>query len=528
MNLPDPDPISTEVFRHLFISVAEEMGVTLERTAYSPNIKERRDHSCALFDHEGGLMAQAAHIPVHLGAFPLLMREVVPLFRWRPGDVVICNDPYRGGTHLPDISLISPVFTRARHLAGFVANRAHHADVGGAFAGSMGPGTELHQEGLVIPPLHLHRAGEPNRELLALLLRNVRTPAEREGDLAAQLAANATGRRRFEELLERYGLAEVRRRVRFARRRSEAAMRSLISRMPDGEFSFEDSLEGDGAGAGPIPIRLTLRISGEKLAADFTGSAPQQKGCVNATLAVTHSAVYYALICLVDAGVSVNEGLFAPVTITAPPASVVNAAAPAAVAAGNVETSQRLVDVVFGALAEALPDRIPAASQGTMNNISLGGVDPETGLPWAYYETLGGGSGASPQAGGTSAIHCHMSNTRNTPAEALEYHYPLRVRRYELRSGSGGAGLHSGGEGVRRELELLGPAQVSLLTERRGAAPYGLRGGQPGTPGRNSLRSGDQELRLPSKGTQQVPEGAALVVETPGGGGWGSPEGEGG
>jgi N-methylhydantoinase B len=521
---PLADPIEAEVFRHRFVSVAEEMGVTLERTAFSPNIKERRDHSCAVFDRAGRLLAQAAHIPVHLGAFPLLMRELVPHFRWRPGDVVICNDPFVGGTHLPDVSLVSPVFTPAGRLAGFVANRAHHADLGGAYAGSMSPTTELYQEGVVIPPLKLVEAGRPRAELLELLLRNVRTPDERRGDLAAQQAANAVGARRFEALLRQYGAATVTRRAAAERTRTAAAVRAVVAALPAGCFRFEDWLDDDGHGSGPLPIRVALTREGERLRCDFTGTAPQQRGCVNATLAVTWSAVLYCLICLLPDEVSLNEGLFEALEVVAPPASLVRAAAPAAVAAGNVETSQRIVDVVFGALAQALPDRIPAASQGTMNNVALGGIEPGSGRPWAYYETLGGGSGGSPRGPGASGLHCHMSNTRNTPAEALEYHYPLRVRGYALRRGSGGPGRHAGGDGVTRELELLAEATASLLTDRRARGPYGLAGGEAGKPGANSVLGGSDAESVPGKAVLRLPAGTRLRIETPGGGGWGAPE----
>ncbi len=518
-----PDAIADELFRHLFISVAEEMGVTLERTAYSPNMKERRDYSCALFDPAGELIAQAAHIPVHLGAFPLLMRRLSRHFRWRRGDVVLCNDPFWGGTHLPDITLVSPVFTRRGALAGFVANRAHHADVGGGFPGSMGPGNDLFGEGIIIPPVRLYERGVLNAALLDLLLRNVRTPAERRGDLDAQLAANSVGDRRMTELLERYGTQELRRRVRRARAASERAARESLAALPEGRYSFTDYLDDNGFGSGPLPISVTLTVGSGELAADFTGTAPQQPGPVNATLAVTHAAVLYALVCLLPPGTAINAGVFAPVRIEAPEGSLVHARPPAAVAAGNVETSQRLVDVVLGALAQAVPDRIPAASQGTMNNLTLGGISPETGAPWAYYETLGGGAGGGPAGPGLTGAHCHMSNTRNTPAEAMEYQYPVRVRLYAVRRGSGGRGWNPGGEGVIREIELLAPATATLLVERRERGPYGSSGGGPGAPGEDHVRIRGEWHRLRGKGTQALEAGARLRVATPGGGGWGEP-----
>jgi N-methylhydantoinase B len=521
------DPVTAEVFRHLFISVAEEMGAVLEQTAYSPNIKERRDHSCAVFDADGALLAQAAHIPVHLGAFPLLMRALVPRFPWRRGDVVLCNDPFVGGTHLPDLSLVCPVFTTTGRRAGFVASRAHHADVGGMHPGSMGPATSIYQEGLIIPPVKLADRGRMNEPLRELVLRNVRTPGERRGDLDAQLAADATGSRRFESLLARYGPAEIRRQARAVRQQTRRAAERLIASLPPGPFYFTDVLDDDGQGNGPLPICVRIEVCNGRLRVDFTGSVPQQPGAVNATLAVAHAAVYYTLICLLPEATPVNEGLFDAVEIVAPAGSIVNATAPAAVAAGNVETSQRMVDALFGALEQALPGRIPAASQGTMNNLTLGGTDPATGRAWTYYETLGGGAGASPDQDGCSGIHCHMSNTRNTPAEAMEYHYPLRVTRYALRDGSGGAGRHHGGLGVVREVEALAPATATLLTDRRAGGPYGLHGGGDGAAGRNEVNDGDWR-EVPAKGTLELEAGDRLRISTPGGGGWGAAdEGEG-
>jgi N-methylhydantoinase B len=518
------DPIADEVFRHRSISVAEEMGITLERTAFSPNIKERRDHSCALFDAHGRLIAQAAHIPVHLGAFPLLMAHVVTRFHWRTGDVVFCNDPFVGGTHLPDVSVISPVFAASGRLAGFVANRAHHADIGGAYPGSMAPTRETYQEGVIVPPLRLCDRGRMNEGLLNLFLRNVRTPEERRGDLAAQLAANATGVRRFAALLRDYGLRGFRTRCDAARRQSRAAVEALLGTLPGGTFAFTDYLDDDGYGSGPVPISVALQVDGRELCVDFAGSAGQVRGSINATLAVTHSAVYYMLACLLPPDVPLNHGILEPVRIHAPERSIVNAAPPAAVAAGNVETSQRIVDALLGALSRALPGRIAAAGQGTMNNLTLGGEHPETGAPWAYYETLGGGGGASPAGPGLSGAHVHMSNTRNTPAEALEYHYPLRVRRYALRDGSGGTGAHPGGDGVVRELEVLAPATATLLTERRERAPYGLDGGGPGGPGANEVFRDGRWAALPGKLSTELPAGSRLRLSTPGGGGWGEPD----
>ncbi len=529
---PRPDPVSLEIFRHLFAAVAEEMGVTLGRTAYSPNIKERRDYSCALFDHRGQMIAQAAHIPVHLGSMPASVQAALEAVeRWRPGDVVILNDPFLGGTHLPDITLVSPVF----HAEGgeepvyFVASRAHHADVGGMAPGSMGTAGEIYQEGLIIPPIYLAEAGRLRRDLIELICRNVRTPEERRGDLDAQLAAHRVGERRVLELIDRYGLAAVQAHAEALLDYAERLTRARIGQVPDGVYRFMDYMDDDGREDEPVPISVAITVSGEEMTLDFTGTAAQRVGPINCPLAVTRSAVLYVVHCLIGGDVPANAGVSRPVHVLAPEGSLVNARPPAAVAGGNVETSQRIVDVVLGALAQALPDRIPAASQGTMNNLAVGGFDPERGRPFTYYETLGGGGGGRPSGPGLSGRHSHMTNTLNTPVEAIEFTLPLRVRRYALREGSGGPGRHPGGEGVVREIEFLTPATVSLLTERRRLAPYGLHGGRPGARGRNRLRriGADREESLPGKATLEVAAGDVLIVETPGGGGWGSPGGEG-
>ena len=534
------DPTALAVFDALFASVAEEMGVTLGRTAHSPNIKERRDYSCAVFDARGKLVAQAAHIPVHLGAMPLSVEATLPLAPFAPGDVIILNDPYLGGTHLPDITLVSPVFRRAGRqgptLVGFVVSRAHHADVGGMTPGSMPLATELYQEGVVIPPLRLLRRGRRNRELLSLLLRNVRTPEERLGDLDAQLAAHRTGEARLLELVERYGQGEVARQMAALQDYAERLTRATIARIPNGSYTFEDALDDDGMSEEPVPIRLRLTVRGERLHFDFTGSAPERPSSINAVPAVTRSAVYYVVRCLLEEDAPTNDGCLRPITFTLPEGSVVNARPPRAVSAGNVETSQRIVDVVLGALSKAtgrsgpggpagvrsLPDRIPAASAGTMNNVTLGGYDPERGRPFAYYETLAGGAGAGPSGDGLSAVHTHMTNTMNTPIEALEMTYPFRVRQYAIRRGTGGAGRHRGGDGLVREYEFLVPTQVTVVGDRRRRGPWGLRGGAPGTPGRDLLiEPGGRRRRLPSKAQFDVQAGARLRIETPGGGGWG-------
>jgi N-methylhydantoinase B len=519
-----PDPAELSIMDAQLAAVAEEMGVTLGRTAFSSNIKERRDYSCAVFDAAGALVAQAAHIPVHLGAMPAAIGAMQPLAPFRAGDVVILNDPYLGGTHLPDVTLAAPVFA-GRTLLGFVGNRAHHADVGGMTPGSMPVANELWQEGVIIPPLRLARDGRLNQELLALLLRNVRSPEQTRGDLEAQLAARRTGELRRQELVERYGVRGLRRRMALLLDYAERMSRAAIRQVPEGRYFFEDRLDGDGGSGEPVWIRVTVIVAGDRLVCDFSGTDSVRSTSVNAVAAVTRSAVYYCLRCLLDESVPANEGCFRPVDVVLPDGSLVNASAPHAVSAGNVETSQRIVDVVMGALAQALPDRVPAASCGSMNNLTIGGWDEARQRPFTYYETIAGGAGGGPIRPGLSGVHTHMTNTLNTPVEALELAYPFRVREYSIRTESGGAGLHSGGDGVRRVYEFLSSATCTLMTERRRFAPYGLRGGGDGGTGRNVLlQAGGAALELPGKVTFRVQPGDRLVVETPGGGGWGAAE----
>lgn len=520
------DPIEFEVFKNLFVSIAEEMGVALCRTGFSPNIKERRDYSCAIYDAKGQTIAQADHIPVHLGAMPLSVRAAIESVRMRPGDVVMLNDPYRGGTHLPDITLVAPVFEPRRSSPSFyVANRAHHSDVGGMSPGSMPLARELYQEGLIIPPVRLVRGGHIVEDVLALLLANVRTPNEREGDLTAQIAANRIGERRLLAAVGRHGRRTVAAYASAAQDYTERMLRQTIREIPDGVYRCEDALEDDGFGHGPIPIRVAIEIAGDQARIDFTGSAAQVEGGVNANYAITLSATLYAFRCLVRDDVLYNAGIGRPLTVVAPAGSIVNATRPSAVAGGNVETSQRITDVVLGALAQAVPDRIPACGQGTMNNVTLGGVDPVSGRRFAYYETLGGGMGARPGRPGLSGVHVHMSNTRNTPVEALEHALPVRVREYAVRQGSGGAGAHPGGEGLVREFELLADAEVNLLTERRLHGPPGAAGGGPGQPGRNLRLHPDGRVEaLPGKVRAWLRAGERLRIETPGGGGYGTKE----
>jgi len=530
------DPVSLEIFKHLFASAAEEMGVTLGRSAYSPNIKERKDYSCACFDATGRLIAQAAHIPVHLGAMPASVQAAIERFpAFAPGDVIVLNDPYLGGTHLPDITMVSPVFIaddpagRTGQLFGFVASRAHHADIGGMSPGSMPMSRELYQEGVIIPPLKVIKAGVVNEEVLELFYRNVRTPDERRGDMQAQLATARIGERRLQEIIARYGSTVVQAHADALLAYSARLVSDALAQLPTAEARFTDYLDNDGWGAVDLPITVRLAVRNGRMHVDFTGSAAQSVGCLNTVSAVVHSAVLYVVRCLVGEHVPANQGILQPIEIVVPAGSLLNPqksaqgraqSVAAAVAAGNVETSQRLVDTLFGALAVLARDRVPAASQGTMNNLTFGGYDQSRGEAFAYYETLGGGMGARPGADGLSGVHVHMSNTRNTPVEALEMSLPVRVRRYALREGSGGAGRYRGGDGLCRELLFLEAATVTLLTERRNRAPYGLWGGKAGQPGANSLEHLGERRSLASKVTLDVGAGDILLIHTPGGGGF--------
>jgi len=518
------DPVELELFRNLLVSVAEEMGAVLRRTSYSANIKERRDYSCAVYDAQGETVAMGDHMPVHLGAMPLSVRHVMDAYRLAPGDVAIVNDPFAGGTHLPDNTAVSAVFSEGvEEPAFYVANRAHHSDVGGMSPGSMPLAREIYQEGLRIPPSLLVRGGRLDEDLLRLILANVRTPEERRGDLLAQCMAIRRGQTRLAEIAARYGIETVRRNMRALQDYSERMMRAAISALPAGSYRFEDWLDDDGVSKRPVRIAVCVTLDGGSAVVDFTGSDPQAQAPVNANYAVAVSASMYVFRCLITADVPYTAGLLRPIRVIAPEGSVVNARMPAAMAAGNVETSQRIVDVLLGALSAAAPDRIPAASSGTMNNLSLGGWDAVRNRPFAYYETVAGGMGASAAAPGLDAVHTHMTNSWNTPAEALEHQYPLRVRAYRIRGGSGGAGRHRGGDGIVREIELLAPSQLTLLSDRRKRGPYGLFGGRPGKPGRNSLLRRGRVIRLPGKVALDTRAGDVLRIETPGGGGYGDP-----
>ena len=514
------DAISLAVFRSLFESVAEEMGVTLQRAAFSPNIRERLDFSCAIFDAQARMMAQAAHIPVHLGSMPASVEAAVNAFgTFAQGDVIVLNDPYFGGTHLPDVTMVSPVFVDGK-AEFFVASRAHHADVGGMSPGSLPLSTELYQEGLILPPIKLVEGGKRSDSVLRIITANSRAPEERLGDLEAQLAAQRVGERRLQSLVDAHGLAEVQAHsdelLDYSRRMTEA----VIAAIPDGIYRFEDALEGDGQREYRIPICVAVTVEGSHMTVDFAGSAPQVAGNLNAVEPIVRSATWYCVRLLAQDDLPVNHGCFDPVTVITPPHSLLNPDFPAAVAVGNTETGQRVTDAVLGALAQALPDRIPASSQGTMNNFTVGGVG--AGKAFVYYETIAGGHGASPIHDGISGRHSHMTNTRNTPVEAFEYALPMRVTAYHLRKGSGGVGLHQGGDGIVREYEFLTSAQVTLNSERRIYAPYGLAGGEAGQCGVNRLIRDGEAQNLGGKWTGKVEPGDRIVIETPGGGGWGT------
>ena len=545
------DPTTLEIYRALYTSVAEEMGIALRRTAFSPNIKERRDYSCAVFDSKGRVIAQGDHMPVHLGSMPLAVAAALNEIQLQPGDVVALNDPYAGGTHLPDVTLVSGVWdgrgdaaTRGRSDTGksrksavaasprhrvsssprplfYVANRAHHADIGGATPGSMGLATDIYGEGLRIPPIRLVRNGEVDADTMRLLMANVRGRQERQGDFEAQIGSLKTGSRRLLEIVNRRSAKEATEYAAHLIAYSARLMRKTIRAIPDGIYDAQDVLDDDGITSEPVRLCVRITIKGERAVVDFNGSAPQVAGAINAVEAITVSAVSYVFRCLLPGDVPASAGLMEPITVVASSGTVVNAVHPASVAGGNVETSQRIVDVLFKALSQAIPERIPAASQGTMNNLTIGGIDTRTGKEFSYYETVAGGMGARPELDGMSAVHTHMTNSLNTPAEALEYAYPLRVREYRIRKGSGGKGRRNGGAGVIREIETLVPARMSLLSDRRKHAPYGLHGGADGDVGSASIIGEAKTISIGSKGTWNLKAGDRVHIETPGGGGLG-------
>jgi N-methylhydantoinase B len=526
VSMENLDPISFEILKNSLISIAEEMGVVLRKSSFSPNIKERRDFSCALFNASGQLVAQAEHIPVHLGAMPYSVQVVLKEFEddLSDGDDVILNDPYRGGTHLPDITMVSPIFFKKK-LVGFAANRAHHSDVGGVAPGSMSAlSRDVNQEGIRIPPVKLWSQGKPNRQILDFVLSNVRTPDERLGDLRAQRAANLVGAKHLVELLKKSGVSSVESGMNQLINYSEDLMIKRIRELPRKSSSAVDYLDDDGFGTTDIPIKVKVTIGRESIAFDFSGSSKQVQGPLNAVYCVTLSAVYYVVRCVTDPSIPANAGCFKPIQIKAPSGTIVNAEPPAPVAGGNVETSTRIVDVTLKAFSSIIPERVCAACQGTMNNVTIGGVDPRTEKYFTYYETIAGGFGGRYNKDGVDGIHSHMTNTLNTPIEALESAYPLRVRRYELVRGSGGRGRFRGGLGIRRETETLAQGStISLMGERQRHGPWGLMQGRSGSPGEYGIVRGNKVMALSSKTTLFANAGDVLIVTTPGGGGYGTP-----
>ena len=525
MNALRRDLITIEVIKGALIYAAEEMGIALKKSAYSPNIKERMDHSCAIFDRDRRLVAQAEHIPVHLGSMTFAVREGLRYRRdLEKGDMLLFNDPYISGTHLPDLTLIAPVFYK-RDLIGYVANKAHHTDIGGKAPGSIaGDSTELYQEGLIIPPIKFVREGEIDEELSNFIKANVRTPETQIGDLRAQIAANNIGIARLIELVENYGLEVVQEAMDSVMNYSEHRVRGELEKMPEGTYTARDFLEDTGSEENPVEIKVEITIKDGNIIFNYEGTSKQVNGPVNAPLGVTLAGVYFTLISATDPNIPINDGCFRPVILKIPKGCLLNPERPAPVAGGNVETSQRNVDVLLKAFSQIIPERIPAAGQGTMNNVRLGGLR-EDGTPWTFYETIGGGSGGRPESDGVDGVHVNMTNTMNTPIEAIEAYYPIRFESYSLRPDSGGAGEWRGGCGIVRSWTLLAPtATVSILAERNKIRPWGLNGGLPGAVGEYVLRRSDGSImNLPSKCTLKIYKGETLLVHTPGGGGYGSP-----
>jgi N-methylhydantoinase B len=512
------NPIELNLFANRLEAICEQMGEVLRNAAFSPNIRDRLDFSCALFDAQGLLSAQAAHIPVHLGSMAFAMSSIVNRIDWSEGDQIILNDPFLGGTHLPDVTLIAPVFC-AGELAAFVVNRAHHANIGSETPGSMPVSSSIQEEGLVIAPSYLYRQDQPQRKLFDWLQGHLGED-DALGDFAAQVSANRFGTRALSDLISNTGLNDYREGLAELNDYAARLASLAIARLPAGNYIFEDFMDDDGQQNRRIRIRLMLQIGDGRVTADFAGSAGQVAGNINCPLSVAAAAVFYVFRCLMPEQTPACDGAFRQINVLAPEGSLLNARYPAAVAAGNVETSTRIVDVTLGALAQAVPDRIPAASHGSMNNIAMGSDEP--GKRWNYYETIGGGMGAGLSGGGLSAVQTHMTNTLNTPVEVLESRYPLQLTRYAIRRGSGGRGQRHGGDGIIRSYRFLQPAEVSLLTERRHLAPWGINCGEDGQPGLNLLNN----LPLPAKTRLSVAAGDELTVMTPGGGGYGSPEAE--
>lgn len=504
------EAVELSLFVKRINAICGETGSVLMRTAFSPNIRDRLDFSCAIFDAGGRLCAQAAHIPIHLGSMAYAMSGIVNRIPWQPGDMIILNDPYLGGTHLPDVTLIAPVFYESE-LCGFVANRAHHADIGAVTPGSMPLANTLEQEGLIIPPTLIMQAGKIREEVLSGLLSCLHNPHIARPDFIAQISANSAGLKRLEALIRKMSVGAFNIALTALNDYAASLAQSVLSGLPQGEYTFTDVMDDDGHGQLDVPIRVTLQITAEKVRVDFSGTADQVHGNINCPLPVTAAAVYYCFYCLMPPQTPASAGVFQHLEITVPEKSLLNASYPAAVAAGNVETSTRIVDAVLGALAQAVPEKIPAASHGSMNNVAMGAAH------WDYYETLGGGMGGGPQHAGLDAVQTHLTNTLNTPIEILEKHYPLRITQYAIRRNSGGSGLHKGGNGLIRRFEFLEDSHVSLLTERRRHTPWGLNGGSAGQAAVNLLN----ETTVPGKAEFRVKPGDQLTIMTAGGGGWG-------
>jgi len=520
------DPVTVEVIRGGLVYAAEEMGIVLRKTAYSHNIKERMDHSCAIFDSKGRLIAQAEHIPVHLGSMSIALKNCLKEidFNLEEGDMVVFNDPYLSGTHLPDITLVAPAYEKEK-LLGYVVNKAHHSDVGGKAPGSLpGDASEIYQEGLIIPPVRLVRKGDIVKDVLKLILSNVRTQKIRMGDLKAQVAANLLGIRRLREIAQKFGIGVVNEAIDDILDYSERRIRKKISEIREGSYEAEDYLESTGTEDKPVRLKVKVQVKGDEISFDYSGTDPQVNGPVNAVLGVTLAGIYYVLMCITDPTIPMNEGCFRPVSVNVPRGCVLNPVRPAPVGGGNVETSQRNVDVLFKALSKAIPQKVCAAGQGTMNNVCVGGIDA-SGKQWVFYETIGGGYGGRQGLDGVDGVQVHMTNTMNTPIEAIEASYPVLFLRYELRKDSCGAGKWRGGCGIVRSWKLLGErASLSLMAERHKIAPWGLFGGKPGATGRAFIIKPDgSKLELPSKCTVTMERGDIFVILTPGGGGYGDP-----
>lgn len=513
-------PFELEIFQNILSSIAEEMGMLLIRAGFSPNIKERRDLSCAVFDPKGDMIAQAAHIPIHLGSMGFAVKAVLNEPDMGPGDVFILNDPFRGGTHLPDVTCIKPVFSEGR-IVFFVANRAHHADIGGITPGSMPISTTVEEEGILIPPSKLYKKNRLNKNLYNTILSSTRDPEEREGDFNAQIGALDLGVKRLNETISKYSLKRLSDAGDELLKYSEKIMKEVIRAIPDGIYSYKDYLDNDGAGTRNIPIKVKITIDGNSAEVDFRDSSPPVKGNLNAPYSVTTAAAIYVFQCLAPKELPLNSGPLRAVRIIVDDYSILNAKFPSAVVGGNIETSQRVVDAVFGALSKAIPEQIPAASAGSMSNITFGGFNPRTGRTYAYYETIAGGMGGRYGKDGVSAVQTHMTNTLNTPVEALERELPIMINSYTIRRNSGGGGRFKGGDAIKREFKFLEKATVSLITERRRIAPYGLMGGEKGKRGKNRLIRNNKVKTLPPKYIFEAKKGDIITIETPGGGGWG-------